>query len=81
MKIVDSMAEVRDEIRALNQKVGKIKQEQYAEIYNNGDVKYFEEIQGHLAMSSAAVSTFVESLENSTEHKKRFAQLDTSVEP
>ena len=78
--MVDKLSEIRDEIRALNMKVGKIKQEQYSEIYNNGDVKYFEEIQGHLAMSSAAVATFIESLKGNQEHKQRFASLNTSEE-
>ncbi|OGV08687.1 MAG: hypothetical protein A2499_04955 [Stygiobacter sp. RIFOXYC12_FULL_38_8] len=76
----EQLTAIRDEIRALHMKVAKIKQNEYSTIYNNGDVKYFEEIQGHLAMSSAAISTFVEHLDAETESKKRFATIDKADE-
>ncbi|MEW6653300.1 MAG: hypothetical protein AB1394_07500 [Bacteroidota bacterium] len=78
MALVEQLYEQRDKVRAIGSELSKLKNENYTEIYNNGDVKYFEEISRQLAMSAASIATFIDHLEADTQisYKKKFATLD-----
>lgn len=54
--------EIRDNIRAVNEDVRKLKNDNYSEIYNNGDMRYIEEIRRALSICAATVATFIDHL-------------------
>lgn len=60
----DKLIEIRNGIRALSDDLRKLKDDNYSELYRDGDLKYFEEIQRSLSISAANVATFIDHLEN-----------------
>jgi len=78
MALIEKLYEVCGEVRATGLKLSKLKNDNYTEVYNNGDVKYFEEISRQLAMSAACIGTFIDHLEADTRtaNKPKFATLD-----
>jgi hypothetical protein len=81
MALIKKLYEARDEVRAISAKLSKLKNDNYSEVYNNGDIKYFEEMGRQLAMSAATIATFIDHLEADTvtANKTKFAILDNEA--
>lgn len=78
MALVAKLYEARDEVRAIGLKLQKLKNDNYTEVYNNGDIRYFDEMSRQLAMSAATIGTFIDHLDANAEQKKKFAALNTA---
>ena len=64
--MIEEMKKLLEQIRLNNMELSKIKNKNYHELYNNGDLRFVEEITRSLCVSAASVATFVEHLEASS---------------
>lgn len=60
--MIEKLYKIRNEIRAVNDEVRKLKNDNYSELYHNGDLRFFEEISRSLSICAATVATFIDHL-------------------
>lgn len=70
--MVDEMKKLREHIHANIAELREFKNKNYHELYNNGDLRYIDEITRGFCISSANVATFIDHLES----QRRYATLD-----
>jgi len=68
--MIEEMKKFREQIRTNIAELKAIKDKNYHELYNNGDLRYVEEISRSLYVSAANVATFIEHISTSLDMTK-----------
>lgn len=67
---VNELVKIKEEINGINDKLKKLRDNNYTELYNKMDLRYIEEMRRTLFVSSATVATYIDKLESENRWNK-----------
>jgi hypothetical protein len=74
--MINELGKIREEIRTVSKRVSILKNKNYSNLYADDDLRYIEELQRNLTISSAVAGTFIDHLSKQNGSSRLKVKID-----